>query len=58
MARSIARGMLSFSLVAIPIEIHTATKSQNVFSIGYTANAVARPQPDILSGLQGNRLAC
>jgi hypothetical protein len=27
------------------------------YSIGYTANAVARPQPDILSGLQGNRLS-
>jgi len=30
MARSIARGVLSFGLVAIPVEIHTATKSQNV----------------------------
>ena len=26
----IARGVLSFGLVAIPVEIHTATKSQNV----------------------------
>jgi len=30
MARPIARGMLSFGLVAIPVEIHTATKSQHV----------------------------
>ena len=30
MARPIARGVLSFGLVAIPVEIHTATKSQNV----------------------------
>src|SRR2546422_2195446 len=30
MARPIARGMLSFGLVAIPIEIHTATRSQHV----------------------------
>jgi DNA end-binding protein Ku len=30
MARPIARGVLSFGLVAIPVEIHTATKSQHV----------------------------
>jgi DNA end-binding protein Ku len=30
MARPIARGMLSFGLVAIPVEIHTAIKSQHV----------------------------
>jgi DNA end-binding protein Ku len=30
MARPIARGILSFGLVAIPVEIHTATKSENV----------------------------
>jgi DNA end-binding protein Ku len=30
MARPIARGVLSFGLVAIPIEIHTATRSENV----------------------------
>jgi DNA end-binding protein Ku len=30
MARPIARGMLSFGLVAIPVEIHTATRSQHV----------------------------
>jgi hypothetical protein len=30
MAGPIGRGMLSFGLVAIPVEIHTATKSQHV----------------------------
>jgi|SRR5437867_1530560 DNA end-binding protein Ku len=30
MARPIARGVLSFGLVAIPVELHTATHSQNV----------------------------
>jgi DNA end-binding protein Ku len=30
MARPIAHGVLSFGLVAIPVEIHTATKSQSV----------------------------
>ena len=30
MARPIARGVLSFGLVAIPVEIHTATKDQTV----------------------------
>src|SRR6266568_729554 len=30
MARTIARGVLSFGLVAIPVEIHSATKSQHV----------------------------
>ena len=30
MARPIARGILSFGLVAIPVEIHTATRSENV----------------------------
>jgi DNA end-binding protein Ku len=30
MARPTARGVLSFGLVAIPVEIHTATKSQHV----------------------------
>jgi len=30
MARPVARGMLSFGLVAIPVEIHTAIKSQHV----------------------------
>jgi DNA end-binding protein Ku len=30
MARPISRGVLSFGLVAIPVEIHTATRSENV----------------------------
>jgi DNA end-binding protein Ku len=30
MARLIARGVLSFGLVSIPVELHTATHSQNV----------------------------
>ena len=30
MARPISRGILSFGLVAIPVEIHTATRSENV----------------------------
>jgi DNA end-binding protein Ku len=30
MARPIAWGVLSFGLVAIPVELHTATHSQNV----------------------------
>jgi len=30
MARPIARGMLSFGLVVIPVEIHTATRDQHV----------------------------
>ena len=30
MARPIARGVLSFGLVVIPVEIHTATRTQNV----------------------------
>jgi DNA end-binding protein Ku len=30
MARPIARGVLSFGLVAIPVEIHLATRSQHV----------------------------
>jgi DNA end-binding protein Ku len=30
MARPIACGVLSFGLVAIPVEIHTATQSENV----------------------------
>jgi DNA end-binding protein Ku len=30
MARPISRGVLSFGLVAIPVELHTATRSQNV----------------------------
>jgi hypothetical protein len=30
MPRPIARGVLSFGLVAIPVEIHTATRSENI----------------------------
>jgi len=30
MVRPVARGVLSFGLVAIPVEIHTATRSQHI----------------------------
>jgi hypothetical protein len=52
MARPIARGVLSFGLVAIPVEIHTATRNGKRFLQSTTRQArFTRPKSQFVSGL-------
>jgi len=56
MARVIARGVLSFGLVSIPVDIHSANRGSG-HSHAPAAQKVwlARAKPNDLSGLQSGR---
>lgn len=57
MVRPIARGVLSFGLVAIPVEIHTATRSENVSFNLLRQMRVTRQKLLSVSRLQQSRRA-